>query len=96
MIIFYNMPGCGFCQKAQEILSEYIKNKSVVVKNYKEAPSNVNGFPYFVNTENKKSYTGLPSSVEKLFQELDAELRENFACKTQNNFYKLKNWQGVL
>lgn len=70
MIIFYKMNNCPYCVKAEEMLKEYIKNGSVVVKEHTTAPAGVRGFPHFVNTKNKLEYSGLPKSAEFLFESL--------------------------
>lgn len=67
-IEFYSMPGCIYCSKSKELLRNEIKNKTVVIKPYTEAPRHVRGFPYF--QANKKSFSGYPGTVSNLFRSL--------------------------
>jgi glutaredoxin len=57
-VVFYHMKGCGFCQKAKDELANEIASGKVVIKDSKEAPTGVRGFPHFVNEDNGKSVTG--------------------------------------
>jgi len=61
------MQGCGFCAKAMKLFEQEISNGKIIVKPHLEAPSDVNGFPHFLNTDNGKSKSGLPSNKESLF-----------------------------
>ena len=57
-VVFYHMKGCGFCKKAEAELANEIASGKVVIKDSKEAPTDVRGFPHFVNEDNGKSVTG--------------------------------------
>ena len=57
-VVFYHMEGCGFCKKAKDELVDEIASGKVIVKDSKEAPAGVRGFPHFVNEDNGKSVTG--------------------------------------
>ena len=74
-IKFYNMPGCGFCKKAMEMLKEHIDNGTIEVRPHTEA--NSQGFPYFENSANGKTHIGLPESAPKLLQKLSGSV-ENY------------------
>ena len=68
-IIFYTANGCGFCVKAKQMLKDLIASGKIMMKDAKEAPKGVRGFPHFVGT-NGKTHTGLPPSAEALMQKL--------------------------
>ena len=34
-ILFYKMPGCGWCDKAESVLSKEISSGEIIVKSYK-------------------------------------------------------------
>ena len=57
-VVFYHMEGCGFCKKAKDELVDEIASGKVIVKDSKEAPAGVRGFPHFVNEDNGKTVTG--------------------------------------
>lgn len=94
MIIFYAMDRCGFCKKAKAELSDEIASGIVVVKGTNDAPANVKGFPYFVNTENGKTHSGYaPKNV--LFKSLGVtnetyETHEKCSCNIKHNGGYLK------
>lgn len=69
-ILFYSMPTCGYCKKAMQLLSNELASKEIVLKSSQEAPKGVSGFPYFVNSSNGKTHTGLPSSKMDLYAKL--------------------------
>ena len=75
-IKFYNMPGCGFCKKAMEMLKELIDNGTIEVRPHTEA--NSQGFPHFENPTNGKTHTGLPKSSQELVQKLSGSSVENY------------------
>ena len=60
------MIGCGFCQKAKELLKNEIKNGKIQIKDSSEAKG-VSGFPHFLNTSNGLSHTGCPSNTSELY-----------------------------
>ena len=68
-IIFYSANGCGFCVKAKQMLKDQIASGKIMMKDAKEAPKGVRGFPHFVG-KNGKTHTGLPPSAEALMQKL--------------------------
>ena len=70
-IIFFNMNGCGYCKKAKDMFSEEINNGFIIMKNHTEAPPNVNGFPFFINTKNGSTSAGLPKNIEELKKQLN-------------------------
>ncbi len=74
MITFYSMNGCGFCNKSKTLLADQLENKVVVIKDKKDAPAGVRGYPYFVNELNGKTHTGYPGTVDKLFTVLEFEV----------------------
>ena len=57
-VVFYHMEGCGFCEKAKDELVDEIASGKVIIKDSKEAPAGVRGFPHFVNEDNGKTVTG--------------------------------------
>jgi glutaredoxin len=59
-ITFYNMKGCGYCTKAEEMLKNQISSGEIIKRPSTEAPNGTTGFPYFFNNSNNKEYTGLP------------------------------------
>ena len=69
-ILFYSMPTCGYCKRAMQLLSNELASKEIVLKSSQEAPKGVSGFPYFVNSVNNKTHTGLPSSKMELYSKL--------------------------
>lgn len=70
-IIFYAMNGCGHCDNAKDALASEINSGKIKVLSNLEAPQGVQGFPHFVNTENKKTLTGWPGSKDNLIQRLE-------------------------
>jgi len=62
------MPGCGWCDRAENLLSPQISSGEIIVKSYKEAPEGVSGFPYFMYGD--KSLSGCPQSKEHLYEKL--------------------------
>jgi glutaredoxin len=68
-IIFYTANGCGFCVKAKQMLKDQIASGKIIMKDAKEAPKGVRGFPHFVG-KNGKTHTGLPPSAEALMDKL--------------------------
>ena len=84
-IDFYSMPGCGFCQRAEELFSTELGNGTMVKKPSSEAKG-VTGFPHF--TFNEKTHTGLPSSKAELYTKLDFNVE---------NYQRMSfDWVGVL
>ena len=69
-IIFYSMPGCGYCVKAEQLLKKQIQDGTVIKKSASEANGQFNGFPAFVSTKTGKSHTGLPPSYNHLTKKL--------------------------
>lgn len=67
-ILFYKMPGCGWCDKAENLLLREISSGEIIVKSYKEAPDGVGGFPYFMYGD--KSFSGCPPSKDHLYEKL--------------------------
>jgi hypothetical protein len=65
------MDGCGYCKKAKDMFSEEINNGFIIMKNHTEAPPNVNGFPFFINTKNGSTSAGLPKNIEDLKKQLN-------------------------
>jgi hypothetical protein len=70
-IIFYAMNGCGHCDNAKDALAAEINSGKIKVLSNFEAPYGVQGFPYFVNTVNKRTCTGWPGSKNNLLEKLD-------------------------
>jgi glutaredoxin len=75
-IIFASMDGCGFCNKAMEMLKELIDNGTIEVRVHTE--SNSQFFPHFENSANGATYSGLPNSIQELMQKLGASPVENY------------------
>ena len=73
-IILFSMNGCGFCQKAKQLLKKLIDAGMIQVKDAKDAPKGVKGFPFFLNTENNKQMTGYPGTIDNLMKKLGVEL----------------------
>lgn len=70
-IIFYSANGCGFCVKAKQMLKDQIASGKIIMKDAKEAPKGVRGFPFFESvSKNGKTHTGLPPSAAALMQKL--------------------------
>jgi glutaredoxin len=69
LIKFYSMPGCGFCNKAKELLKDQINSGLVKVLPHTEAKG-VSGFPHFES--NGKNVSGLAfKSFDELKQKLE-------------------------
>ena len=68
-VVFYHMEGCDFCKKAKDELVNEIASGKVIVKDSKEAPAGVRGFPHFVNEDNGKTVTGFKPAAQ-LMKEL--------------------------
>ena len=73
MIIFYSMgKNCGFCISAENMLNKNIKNGEIILVEASNAPQNkFQGFPAFENTNNGKTYVGLPKNKDDLYSKLD-------------------------
>ena len=69
-INFYFMKGCGFCQKAKEMLQPQIDSGMIVMLSHSDAPTGVSGFPYFTSRTTKKSHTGAPQDFPSLLKSL--------------------------
>lgn len=69
-IIFYSMESCPFCVRSAEALKEEIKKGLVVVKDAKEAPPGVKGFPTFVHASSGKTTSGAVKNFQELKQKL--------------------------
>ena len=69
-IIFYSMPGCGFCVKSKELLKPQIDSGKIIQKPSSEAGGKFNGFPAFESKKTGKTHTGLPQSYEQLVKKL--------------------------
>jgi glutaredoxin len=72
MILFYYMNGCGFCDKAKNLLAPQIQSGEVKVLSKDQVPSNVQarGFPLFTNENGTVKHEGLPSSFQELQKKL--------------------------
>ena len=95
-IIFYKMPGCGWCDKAENLLSSQISSGEIIVKSYKEAPRDASGFPYFMY--GNKSFAGCPQSPEHLYEKLGYKVEKyvNVSMSSKRHKYStLKNVWGV-
>ena len=78
MIIFFSMGNrCGFCVKAEQLLKNEIDNGKIIKKSASEANGKFSGFPAFENTTNGKTHMGCPSSVQDLYNKLQA-VKENY------------------
>lgn len=69
----YVMKGCYFCDRVKQLLESHknhIQFKDGLDSKYKDEVKSAQGFPYIVSEKTKKSYTGLPPSLEKLVQSL--------------------------
>ena len=77
MITFFYMEGCGFCNKARNMLKNEIADGTISIRPHSEAPDGVNGFPYF--TMGDKNFIGAPSSKEELFEKLGVS-QEAYDC----------------
>ena len=73
-IILFSMNGCGFCQKAKQLLKKLIDAGMIEVKDAKDAPKGVRGFPFFLNTENNEQMTGYPGTIDNLMKKLGVEV----------------------
>jgi hypothetical protein len=70
-INFYSMgQNCGWCVKAENLLQEQIKSGEIVKLPDSQAPSGVNGFPYFLNPANGLSHSGYPGDKQTLYNKL--------------------------
>lgn len=70
MIYFYFIEGCRHCVNAKEALKYEIESGEVQLKQAKDAPPGVKGFPHFINTENHMSKSGWVGNKYRLFIEL--------------------------
>ena len=70
-IIFYSMgKKCGFCVKAEKLLENEINNGSIVVKPASASNGKFRGYPSFENPSNGLTHSGLPPSVDYLYNKL--------------------------
>lgn len=83
-IIFYNMNGCGHCNRMKIKLDSYIKSGMVELVDAQQAGGKFDGFPAF--EYNGKSAVGA-MEVEALFAKLGVsghqqqqQTRENYGC----------------
>jgi glutaredoxin len=67
-ITFYNMKGCGYCMKAEEMFKNQLSSGEMIKRPSTEAPKGTTGFPSFVNNSNCKEYTGLPKDYVTLME----------------------------
>lgn len=69
-INFYFMKGCGFCNKAKDMLKPQIDSGMIVMLPHTEAPSGISGFPHFTSRQTNKSHTGAPQDFATLLKAL--------------------------
>ena len=70
-IIMHEMEGCGYCNKAKDMLQEQIQSGLVEVKPLSEAkPGLFSGAPAFISTVTGKTSMGLPEDFNSLLQKL--------------------------
>jgi glutaredoxin len=67
-ITFYNMKGCGYCRKADELFKNEISSGEMIKRPSSDAPKGVKGFPHFINDVNGKEYSGLPKDYNSLIK----------------------------
>ena len=76
MITFYFMEGCGHCKNAKAQLEKEISSGQVVVKNARDAPSGVTGFPYFTSSSGATHTGYLPK--DQLLEKLGENVKEGY------------------
>jgi glutaredoxin len=65
-VVFYEMKGCPHCVSSKNALQSQIDSGEVVVKDAKEAPQGVRGFPHFESLKTGKSHSGAVKSMAQL------------------------------
>jgi glutaredoxin len=83
-IFFYYMKGCGYCEKAMQMLASHISSGMISVKGSNEAPPRCAGFPHFKSVITGLEKSGLPSSFQSLVTELG---HTNGQHSQENNIY---------
>ncbi len=76
MITFYSMEGCGHCKNAKVQLEKEIASGQVVVKNAREAPAGVTGFPFFTSSSGATHTGYLPR--DQLLEKLGENIKEEY------------------
>lgn len=76
MITFYSMEGCGHCKNAKVQLEKEIALGKVIVKNAREAPAGVAGFPYFTSSSGATHTGFLPR--DQLLEKLGENVKEEY------------------
>jgi glutaredoxin len=66
----YEMKGCPHCVSSKNALQSQIDSGEVVVKDAKEAPQGVRGFPHFESLKTGKSHSGAVKSMAQLNEAL--------------------------
>jgi hypothetical protein len=92
IILFYSMPGCGFCSKAESELQSEISSGKVKKLPHTQAPSHVNGFPHF--TCNNKSSSGYINK-KSLFIALNYSSNSIENYKHNNQIKYIDNFIGI-
>ncbi len=69
-IVFFKLNRCGFCTRALDLLKNEIASGKIKVAEHTLAPKEATGFPFFMNTKNGKTVSGLPQSVSDLYEKL--------------------------
>ena len=72
----YSMEGCGHCKNAKAQLEKEIASGQVVVKNAREAPHGVTGFPYFTSSSGATHTGYLPK--DQLLEKLGETVKEGY------------------
>jgi hypothetical protein len=96
-INFYSMgQNCGWCVKAKQLLQNEIKSGEIVELPASQAPSGVNGFPYFLNPANGLSHGGYPGDKQTLYNKLQYNGKTNGATNGVNkeNFINTCEWKN--
>jgi hypothetical protein len=96
-INFYSMgQNCGWCVKAENLLQEQIKSGEIVKLPASQAPSGVNGFPYFLNPANGLSHSGCPGDKQTLYNKLQYNGKPTVNSNVYSNVYSNVNKENFI
>jgi hypothetical protein len=85
------MNDCGYCTQSLRLLQAEILKGAIITKDSTEAPVGTSVFPFFVNTVNNNTTSGLPKSVNELYDSLNnTKTKETYERECDST-----RWSGI-
>ena len=87
------MNDCGYCTQSLRLLQAEILKGDIITKDSTEAPVGTSVFPFFVNTVNNNTTSGLPKSVNELYESLhNTKTKETYERERERDSTR---WSGI-